>query len=165
MKLRKLKQKDALLMLEWMHDRSVVDNLKKDFVSKTEADCLRFIETSQDDQQNMHLAIVNDKDEYQGTVSLKHIHDKTAEFAITVRASAMGTGIAKAAMKEIMSIAIYDKDLEYVYWCVSPENKRAIAFYDKNGYERVKPIFLPIDEEYSKEQIESYIWYSFSKKK
>ena len=35
MKLRKLKIKDALLMLEWMHDESVTMYLKTDFRNKT----------------------------------------------------------------------------------------------------------------------------------
>lgn len=27
--------------------------------------------------------------------------------------------------------------LKRIYWCVSPDNKRAVRFYDKNGCERV----------------------------
>ena len=39
MYLREFKQKDAPLMLEWMHDPSVVENLQTDFGSKTIEDC------------------------------------------------------------------------------------------------------------------------------
>ena len=42
MNLRKLKEKDAPLMLEWMHDSSVTGGLKADFASKTIDDCKVF---------------------------------------------------------------------------------------------------------------------------
>ena len=45
MKLRKLQAKDALLMLEWMHDDTVVHYLREDFAAKTKDDCIRFIES------------------------------------------------------------------------------------------------------------------------
>lgn len=35
MKLRPLEEKDATLMLEWMHDDSVVHNMGTDFSKKT----------------------------------------------------------------------------------------------------------------------------------
>ena len=79
MKLRKLKKQDAPMMLEWMHDPQVVENMKTDFLSKTIQDCERFIEQAQNTSESLHLAIADDRDEYMGTVSLKHIRDKTAE--------------------------------------------------------------------------------------
>ena len=83
MKLRKLKLKDAPLMLEWMHDETVVENLHADFSSKTIDDCIKFIENSYDFSVNAHYAIASDEDVYMGTVSLKHINRDTnsAEFA------------------------------------------------------------------------------------
>lgn len=51
MKLRKLKIKDALLMLEWMHDESVTMHLKTDFRNKTEDDCVSFISSSLSDKK------------------------------------------------------------------------------------------------------------------
>ena len=91
MKLRKLQETDAPLMLEWMHDPSVVDCLFTNFAAKTLCDCQRFIACSQSSEEDLNLAIVDDRDEYMGTVSLKHIDRarSTAEFAITVRACAM----------------------------------------------------------------------------
>ena len=43
-------------------------------------------------KKNIHMAITDDNDEYMGTVSLKNINyiDSFAEFAITVRRTAMG---------------------------------------------------------------------------
>ena len=62
MKLRKLELKDAPLMLEWMHDKSVVKDLRTNFLSKTMKDCENFIRSSWDDQENWNAAIVNEND-------------------------------------------------------------------------------------------------------
>ena len=91
MKLRKLLQKDSTRMLEWMHDPFVVEKLQANFAAKTMDDCISFIENSED-AENVHLAITDDDDLYMGTVSLKHITDDNAEFAITVHRDAMGNG-------------------------------------------------------------------------
>lgn len=152
MYLRKLKQKDAPLMLEWMHDPSVVENLQTDFGKKTIEDCVKFIDASKDDNHDIHLAIADAADEYQGTVSLKHIDNSSAEFAITIRSSAMGCGIATEAMDKMIQYGFEEKGLTSIYWCVSPENKRAVRFYDKNGYHRVNPDTLNIRGDCSKTQ-------------
>lgn len=138
MNLRKLELKDAPLMLEWMHDPDVVQNMQADFAHKTLNDCENFIRTSQTDNKNLHLAVVDDDNTYMGTVSLKNIENGTAEFAITVRKGAMGKGVSKYAMSEIIRIGLEELNLKSVYWCVSPENKRAVKFYDKNGYIRIE---------------------------
>ncbi len=136
-KLRRLKETDAPLMLEWMHDKSVVEDLDTDFMSKTIKDCNEFIQLSLRDDNNLHLAIVFSDDTYQGTVSLKNIIDNKAEFAITIRSSAMGKGIAKYAMEHILKIGFMEKKLNFIYWYVSPENKRALRFYEKNRYKHI----------------------------
>ena len=144
MLLRKLKTEDAPFMLEWMHDESVVEILQTNFASKTLAGCELFIQDSQVDSANLHMAIVDENDEYMGTVSLKNIADGSAEFAITIRKTVMGTGISRLAMKKIIEVGLEEKGLDSIYWCVSPENKRAVRFYDKNGYHRVSPDTLNI---------------------
>ncbi len=48
MYLRKLEMKDAPLMLEWMHDPSVVEKLHTNFAEKTLADAEGFISWSRD---------------------------------------------------------------------------------------------------------------------
>lgn len=159
MQLRQLLPKDALLMLEWMHDESVVKDLQANFAAKTLADCENFIRSSVNDTKNLHLAIVDDNDEYMGTVSLKHIVDGTAEFAITIRASAMGKGISAFGMDQILHKGIYELGLEKVYWCVSPDNKRAVRFYDKHEYPRVSLSTLA-PQGYTKEQLDYFIWYA-----
>ena len=99
MRLRELELKDAPLMLEWMHDESVVGKLKGNFLEKTLADAESFILASANKEENIHLAIVSDEDEYMGTVSLKNVENGSAEFAITVRKSAMGRGYSWYGME------------------------------------------------------------------
>lgn len=161
MNLRKLHPKDAPLMLEWMHDPTVVENLQANFASKSMEDCEAFIQSAQDVSDSIHLAITDESDTYMGTVSLKHIKDGKAEFAITIRKSAMGLGYAKFGMAEIIRIGIENLKLNMIYWCVTPENVRAVRFYDKNGYERVSSCKLPqVNQFYDDEQIDHYIWYA-----
>lgn len=162
MHLRKLEQKDVPLMLEWMHDRSVVEYLHANFLSKTKEDCEHFVAASLTDEENLHLAIADDSDTYQGTVSLKDIHDGTAEFAIVIRSLAMGKGLSALAMKEIIRIGFEEKGLDSIFWCVSPENARAVRFYDKNGYLRVPDNRLSI-RGYSDAMIHSMYWYLVTK--
>lgn len=164
MQLRPLNKKDAPQMLEWMHDESVVENLQANFAAKTLADCENFIRSCVDTSENLHMAIVDEADEYMGTVSLKHIRKdrKDAEFAITIRACAMGRGMSSYGMKEIIRIGFENMGLDTVYWCVSDKNARAVRFYDKNGYCRVPVESLnPIG--YTDEQLREYIWYAEKK--
>ena len=139
MNLRKLELKDAPLMLEWMHDETVVKDMQADFSSKTLEDCNIFILSSKDTRKNLHLAIVDENDEYMGTVSLKNIEEDKAEFAITVRKCAMGKGYSHFGMSEIIRIGFEKMNLSNIYWYVDKNNQRAIKFYDKNGYQRISP--------------------------
>lgn len=164
MRLRNLELKDAPLMLEWMHDESVVENLQANFAAKTLADCEAFIRGCADTSENLHMAIVDDNDEYMGTVSLKHIRRDRgdAEFAVTIRACAMGKGFSAYGMREIIRIGLEDLGLRCVYWCVSPDNKRAVRFYDKNAYPRISVQTLcPVG--YTQEQVARFIWYAVTK--
>jgi len=163
MKLRRLELKDAPLMLEWMHDKSVVEDLRTNFLDKTIEDCEKFIKNSWNDDVNWNVAIVDETDTYMGTVSLKQIKGKSAEFGITIRACAMGNGYAIWAMKEVLREAFESYGLEMVYWCVSPDNKRAVRFYDKNEFARVESSRLDMIEGYTQEQIDAYIWYLVDK--
>ena len=159
MNLRKLLSKDAPFMLEWMHDPSVVKDLQANFAAKTLDDCLAFIRSSADTTHDLHLAIVDDKDEYMGTVSLKHIQNAAAEFAITIRACAMGKGYSAYGMQSIIRKGFEDLSLNNIYWCVSPKNQRAVRFYDKHCYPRVSVDLLQ-PPGYTPEQRSSYIWYA-----
>lgn len=160
--LRKLKEKDAILMIEWMHDENVVKDLKTNFKNKTINDCKNFIINSLIDEENLHYAIVNEQDEYLGTVSLKNINynELSAEFAITIRKSAMGTGCSTYAINEIMNKAFKEFGLKNIYWYVDRNNIRALKFYDKNNYKRIDyNSILNICSNAKKDYDEKYIWY------
>lgn len=160
MKLRFLNLKDAELMLEWMHDPIVVETMGADFKSKTIDDCKEFIHASLKNKHTaLHLAVVDDNDVYQGTVSLKHINykDSVAEFAITIRQSAMGRGFAQFAMKSILTLAEQELHLKKIYWCVRSDNTRAIHFYDKSKYKKTSCIPQELRSLYSKRM--DLLWY------
>lgn len=131
--LRRLKLEDAPLMLEWMKDPDIYSTMQynPDNISLESVEA--FIRHSQEDEQSLHLAIVSENDEYQGTVSLKNIDrkNKNAEFAIAVRKSAMGRGISKQAFGKILRIAFEELNLNKVYLYVRTDNVRAIKFYEK----------------------------------
>lgn len=137
MKLRLLKKRDASLMLEWMHDISITENLYANFTEKDINDCEEFIIQSTSTEDNLHLAIVNDADEYYGTVSLKNIGQGMAEFAIVLRKIAMGNGYSSYATSEIIKLGFQKYHLDRVYWYVSSSNTRACRFYDKQGFTQV----------------------------
>lgn len=166
MRLRKLENKDAEYMLEWMHDDSVVKYMRTNFENKTLMDCEKFIDSAQGVEDGLHMAIVDDFDEYMGTVSLKNIKNGNAEFAITVRKKAMGKGFSRWGMAEIIRIGMEDFKLRNIYWCVSAANERAVKFYDKNGYKRISIIGTEMYSDilmtgsYTDEQVGSYIWYA-----
>lgn len=161
MRLRNLEKKDAPLMLEWMHDRSVTERLRADFASKTIEDAEKFIELSKDSSRDLHLAVVSDDDEYMGTVSLKHIDSGSAEFAITVRSSAMGHGYSWFGMDEIIKKAFQELDLECIYWCVSRDNTRAVRFYDKHNFNEALDIPKYVLNRY--EDMDNLKWYMVHK--
>lgn len=151
MKLRRLECKDATFMLEWMKDESVTKYLRADFANKTIDDCYAFIRNSWEDASCIHLAIVDENDTYMGTVSLKNISDKMAEFAIAIRSCAMGQGYSAYGMREIIRIGLEEKGINQIYWFALSENIRAIKFYEKCGYQRTDDIPVqtrPTEEEY-----------------
>lgn len=140
MRLRELQIKDAPYMLEWMHDENVLFGLQGEkFINNTLQDCKSFIEFCADDEKNIHRAIVDENDIYMGTVSLKHITEKDAEFAIVIRSCAMGKGYSSFGMREIIRIGYEEKGLKEIYWGVLKDNIRGLKFYDKNLYSRSIP--------------------------
>lgn len=160
MRVRELLQKDAPLMLEWMHDADVVRNLRTDFAGKTISDCERFIEASAKNQdRDLHMAVTDDSDIYMGTVSLKGIDRAAgyAEFAITVRKCAMGQGYSAYGMREILRIGHRELGLKRIIWCVSEQNVRANRFYVKNGYQRCYEVPQKLLDAYADSA--DMIWY------
>lgn len=137
--LRKLEEKDAEAMLEWMQDVDIQKAFCFDATKKDMNDVLEFIRNAQTeliDGRDIHYAIVDKNDEYQGTISLKHVdlNALKAEYAISLRKGAQGKGIATQATHEILQRAFEKHGLCRVYLNVLSENKRAIHLYEKCGF-------------------------------
>lgn len=160
MKLRNLEEKDAPLMLEWMHDEDVCRHMQANFAAKTLDDCKKFIQDSQTDYDNYNFAIADDADEYMGTVSLKHVDrvERHAELGIIVRKAAMGKGFSAYAIRAVMQFA-KEAGLNRVVWCVLKENVRANRFYVKCGYSLTDDVPASMLERYR--GVTRLNWYSF----
>ncbi len=134
--LRRLEKKDAAYMLEWMHDETITCNFRYPFAAMTLERAQIFIDYSFD-EENQHFAITDNKDEYMGTVSLKHISevDHNAEYAIVMRKKAHGTGLAERATMEILKYAFQDLGLHRVYLTVLSDNIAARKLYENCGFD------------------------------
>jgi len=137
MRLRILQEKDAPYMLEWMSDPELIKFFRFDAEKANSDNILAFINRSINDNQNKHFAVVDENDEYLGTISLKNIdyENKNAEYAISLRKKAIGKGFATSATKALLKIAFEELHLHKVYLNVLSENIRAIKFYEKFGFE------------------------------
>ncbi len=132
--LRALELRDAPLMLEWMQDPSIACFFRFDAAGMTEEKCRDYIVSANRDPSSRHYAIADENDEYLGTISLKDIADGRAEYAISTRKCAHGTGAAMQATREILRIAFDELGLETVFLNVLTDNHRANAFYRKAGF-------------------------------
>jgi diamine N-acetyltransferase len=139
MQLRALAKKDIPGMLEWMHDSRINQYFRFDAAAMDENAAARFIEAVHaGDKENLHLACVDENDVYLGTVSLKNINAKhlTAEYAVSFRFIAHGTGAARYATQEILRVAFTEKGLYKIYLDVLEENGHACRFYEKQGFQK-----------------------------
>ena len=139
MRLRKLEERDAEGMLEWMKDPEINKNFRFSTNDNNLQDALHFIrgaETMPVEGKSIHYAIAGENDEYLGTISLKNFNmvDKNAEYAISLRTKAQGKGIAAQATKLLLKKAFETFNLERVYLNVLADNTRAIKLYEKSGF-------------------------------
>ncbi len=139
--LRELQEKDAKLMLEWMHDADIQKGFKKNMLDATLEDAKFFCKKSKipnelSDGDSLHFAIVNEKDEYLGTISLKSIsiENGSAEYAITTRKAVQGQGVAKEATGILLEKAFHEYGLHRVYLSVFADNVAAIRLYEQCGF-------------------------------
>lgn len=141
--IRRLRKNDKSLMLEWIKDEKITSNFRFNGSNLTELDIDAFIDNSFSDEYR-HYAIVNENDEYLGTVSLKKINffPRTAEFSIVLREMAMGSGYGKKAIEDILKIAFDELNLNKVYLNVLNKNIRAIKLYEKMGFALEKDYHL-----------------------
>lgn len=137
--LRRLKIQDCEGMFEWMHDMEIAQCFRDNMSVKDWNDVLEFVKNSDNvvtDGASAHFAIVEDTDEYLGTISLKNINlkDKNAEYAISLRRTAWGRGIGQAATMEVLRLAFMEHGLERIYLNVLENNIKAIHLYEKCGF-------------------------------
>lgn len=137
-RLRPIELKDCDGMLEWMHDPQINHLYTDKIKNATPASVKKFIEDAQElmkQQKAYHYAIVDEQDEYLGTISLKDIEEvKGAEYAISMRSAYQGKGIASWATQEILRIAFEEMGLHRVYLNVISDNEHANRFYVRNRF-------------------------------
>lgn len=137
-KLRFIQEKDAEGMLDWMHDSKINYFYTDKIRNATKEDVLQFIQNAERqrmDGTTYHYAVVDEQDEYLGTISLKNIEPvKGAEYAISMRGKYHGQGIASWATREILRIAFEQLNLHRVYLNVLSDNEHANHFYRQNGF-------------------------------
>jgi diamine N-acetyltransferase len=144
-----------------MKDSDITCNFQQDFAHATIETVQNFIENSYSDT-NQNFAVVDEADEYLGTISLKHIsysNDK-AEYAIVMRKKAHGTGAAVNATKELLKYAFETLNLHKVYLSVIEENIRAQKMYEKCGF---KYEGLDIDSVKINGEYKNHKWYGIIK--
>lgn len=137
-RLRFLQEKDIDGMLEWMHDPQInffyTDKIRNATVESVRS-FICVAEKLRREGITYHYAIVDNDDEYQGTISLKNIVPvEGAEFAISLRSQAQGKGIASWATQEILKIAFEELKLHRVYLNVLSDNEHANYFYARKGF-------------------------------
>ena len=139
--LRQLCEKDAELMLEWMHDPDTQKGFQKNMLDMSLEDARKFCREAKPESdlqqgESMHLAIANDENEYLGTISLKNINMKyrSAELAISLRKKARGKGIAAEAVKLLFKKGFEQIGLHRIYLTVLADNTAAIRLYEKCGF-------------------------------
>lgn len=132
--LRKLRLKDAEPMLKWMHDIKVTNKYMTDFGKYTIGDAEHFILHSFS-EDNQHFAVVDEKDEYIGTISLKNISkfNKNAEIA-SVFIEKADKKERLSAVKKIIAYAFEKLELEEVYVHVFEDDTDMIDNYSKLGF-------------------------------
>lgn len=141
-RLRKLQEKDAPFMLEWMHNLEIQECFQKDMKSMTLERAEEFCRTAglmdcAGEGGAFHYAIADEReDEYLGTISLKNISllNASAEYAVSTRKCAHGKGIAGEATRLILKKGFEELQLHRIYLNVLSDNIRAIKFYEKVGF-------------------------------
>lgn len=139
--LRELKETDAPLMLEWMHDPEIQKCFKKDMLGADLSDAANFclqakLPDAIQSSNNLHFAIVDSHDEYLGTISLKEIDwdNRSAEYAIVLRKSGWGKRIAYRATGMLLKKAFQEYGLHRIYLNVLADNFSAIKLYERCGF-------------------------------
>lgn len=134
--LRQLDIKDAPAMQSCLNDKENTQYMLVGEKTFSLQDCEDFVKNSSSDQNNVHLAIVDENNEWVGTISLKHIDREVgqAEYAIITAKEVHGKGYAYKATMELLDYAFSSLKLQRVYLNVTSDNLRAINFYKRCGF-------------------------------
>ena len=161
MSIRELRLSDANNMHKALQDKNNLKYLSIGHIDFSISDCERFIQHSIDNN-NRNFAIVNENDDWVGTISLKNIdvNNKKAEYAIITSQAVHGTGIAYSATQDIINYAFEKLDLNKIYLNVIKNNERAIRFYKKCGF---KEIGISRDSLFIENEKYDLIWFEYLK--
>ena len=132
--------KDSEKMLEMLNDVEINKNFSFAGKKFTINEVSTFIAGSNKDLQRIDYAIVDEQDNYLGTISLKNLNfnSKEAEYAISLTKNAIGKGAATIATNLLVEKAIVEFNLKEIYLNVKKDNFRAINFYKKYGFEIIE---------------------------
>ena len=160
--LRSLELRDAKAMYEAMCDTNVNAYMNIDGSKSSIENCENYIKNANANPNFKHFAIVDDCDNWVGTISLKNIDNevKQAEYAIITSTKVHGKGYALKATKELLSYAFNTLNLNRVYLDVLKDNIRANKFYLKCGFKLEGTFRQAI---FIKGQIYDLNWYSILK--
>lgn len=133
---RALKLEDIDYMFEIISDPEVSNNFVFTRFPISITKLQSFITSSWSNKDDVHFAIVDEKNEYVGTISLKNINyiDSNAEYAIVIRKKYWGKKFAFEATKFILEYGFNKLNLTKIYLNVLESNKRANTFYSKFGF-------------------------------
>ena len=137
--LRKLREEDAEIMLEWMHDERVNYAFRVNMKDRTYEDAIQFIRNAQiqmNEKESYHFAVSSKQGEYLGTISLQECDyvNKQAEYTIALHIKAQGHHVGSIATHLILKKAFEEIGLQRVYLDVLEDNYRAIRMYERAGF-------------------------------
>ena len=156
--IRELQIKDASEMLDCLNDKDNVRFMMIKSKTFTIDDCYNFINNACKDSSSKHFAIVDEGDNWVGTISLKNIdyNNKKAEYAIISSSKVHGKGYASKATDELVNYAFNELGLHKIFLNVRPDNIRAVEFYKKKGFEYVG---RSVDSLYQNESYFDLLWF------
>lgn len=134
--IRTLKLEDASEMYQTLCDQKVNQYMNIDGKNSSVELCKDYIKKANQSLDCKHFAIVDEEDNWIGTISLKNIDHKVgqAEYAIITSSKVHGKGYAFNATFELLEYAFGVLKLNRVYLNVVADNLRANQFYKKCGF-------------------------------
>ncbi len=136
-RLRAPERDDIDRWLVWFNDPEVTDTLSV-YLPFSRGMEERFFEAQLDDSSQVLLAIETAEGRHIGTLGLHHIDQKNrhAELGISIgEKDCSGKGYGQDAIRTLLEWAFGEMNLHRVYLRVFDYNKRAIACYERCGFQ------------------------------